>query len=307
MKWASFLPAALMAGGLSVGLTLMAQPAQAFSLFFDATTGSTNNTPTGASGRVDFTFTDLDADTIGIQLDIFNTTDAITGGAGATESKFMGFGFKFQDTSLTDLGLNTDSATFTGSEYFSNLLLKDALTLADDITAVGSNSDISVVGTSAGGGKGKGKGKGGGGSQALSLGGNIDGISLDNFDLVISNKDDFKGSGSPQSALAAGQSSTVAFTLNAVLNQQNERVTASELEDVLTNAFKNGDILAAARFKDVNAGEGSDKLLGEFDPGDAEGDNNDDGATEVPEPSAIFGIAIVAGALIALKRRPAMT
>lgn len=296
MKWASFLPAALTAGGLSMGFSLMAQPAQAFSLFFDATTGSTNSTPTGASGRVDFTFTDLDADTIGVQLNIVNTTDATTGGAGATESKFMGFGFKFQDTSLADLGLDADSATFTGSEYFANLLLKDSLALADDITADGSNSNILVVDTSSGGGKGKGKGKGGGGgSQDLSLGGNINGVSLDNFDLVVSNKSDFKGSGSPQAALAEGQSSTVAFTLSALLNQQNEQVTASELEDVMANAFKNGDILAAARFKDVNAGEGSDKLLGEFDPGDD--------ATEVPEPSAIFGITIVAGALIALKRR----
>lgn len=63
-----------------------------FTLNFDEESITSNNQLTGASAEIGFTFDDEGAD-VRVTLEIANTTDVTTFGAGATESKLTGFGF----------------------------------------------------------------------------------------------------------------------------------------------------------------------------------------------------------------------
>lgn len=88
--------------------------------------------------------------------------------------------------------------------------------------------------------------------------------------------------GNPQQGLTAGQSTTVSFLLSGITG------TAAQVESAFFQGFKaGGDLQAAARFQQVNAGGGSDKVLA----GEA-----------VPEPTTIGGL-LLGGGMLAKKWR----
>lgn len=87
--------------------------------------------------------------------------------------------------------------------------------------------------------------------------------------------------GNPQSGLTAGQSSSVSFLLSGITGN------AAQVESSFFQGFKDGTLKAAARFQQVNAGGGSDKVMA----GEA-----------VPEPTTIGGL-ILGGGMLAKKWR----
>ncbi len=109
------------------------------------------------------------------------------------------------------------------------------------------------------------------------------------FDVAILDNKKFEG-GNANAALPEGTSTTVSFELITSVN-------ASTLEAEFFDAFANGNLQAVARFQQVNAGEGSDKLLGGTIIPDGE-------YQEVPEPGAAGAMALLAlGAITYLKKR----
>lgn len=104
------ISAALIAGFASGATILLPVSAQAFTYSFGNTSASSNTTATGASAFVDFQFTDIDTNTIQLDLTIKNTTGEAAFGAGATTSKLTGFGFDLLDR----LSVVDDSFSNTG-------------------------------------------------------------------------------------------------------------------------------------------------------------------------------------------------
>lgn len=107
------LPAKLVIG---LGLILSANIASAnIILNFDSTSTSSNTPATGASATADLSFSDVVG---GVKIDISlrNTTGEIAAfGAGATTSKFTGFGFDI-------IGSNANVTNFSAGSSFDRLL-----------------------------------------------------------------------------------------------------------------------------------------------------------------------------------------
>lgn len=109
--------------------------------------------------------------------------------------------------------------------------------------------------------------------------------SVGNFHVAVADNGNFLG-GNANGALPEGQSTTASFLVSTALN-------ASAFESALLTGYQNGTLHFGARFQQVNAGEGSDKLLG--------GGMNT--PLVVPEPSTILGaIALLPVGLWALRR-----
>lgn len=75
------------------------------------------------------------------------------------------------------------------------------------------------------------------------------------FDLGISPPRNNFGGGNPQTGLEAGDSLSVSFLINSDSN-------ANTFESLFLQGLTSGDFRAVARFQEVNAGGGSDKVLG---------------------------------------------
>lgn len=102
----------------------------------------------------------------------------------------------------------------------------------------------------------------------------------------------FQG-GSPSGGLNPGESAQVSFFLNTSDNAQ-------AVEQAFANLFNGQEFRAVARFQNVNAGGGSDKLLVNRIPN---GDPDDNGDVSVPEPGTLAGLALIGGSLAAARRR----
>jgi hypothetical protein len=111
------------------------------------------------------------------------------------------------------------------------------------------------------------------------------------FDIAFADNGNFLG-GSPSSALPEGIATQLSFVVAAPGR------TAAQLETDFLNAYSNnGDnIDIGARFQDVNAGEGSEKLLGGT-PGD------DDDEVTVPEPATVLGLSLIGGVFATRRRK----
>jgi hypothetical protein len=141
--------------------------------------------------------------------------------------------------------------------------------------------------------------------------------------------------GNPTQGLTAGQSTVVSFLVSGM------NLIASDVETAFFNGFTSGTLEIATRFQQVNAGEGSDKLLGgdisngggdngggdngDDDNGDNGGGDNGGGdngggdngggdngggdngggddTVSVPEPTTTAGIGLIAGAMTLYRRR----
>lgn len=79
--------------------------------------------------------------------------------------------------------------------------------------------------------------------------------SVGNFDIGVADNGNFEG-GNANAALAQGQTDILKFRVSP------SSVNGSSLYNALFNGFSDGSLNFAARFQQVNAGEGSDKLLG---------------------------------------------
>jgi len=76
-----------------------------------------------------------------------------------------------------------------------------------------------------------------------------------NFDVGIAHNDKFEG-GNTHGGLTQGLSSSVSFLLSGT------NLVANNLENAFLTGFQDGTLRIASRFQAVNAGAGSDKLLG---------------------------------------------
>jgi hypothetical protein len=232
----------LMALGVAIASSTVASvPAQAFFVpsqtysftqGFDGYFGSTNGNGTGASATIDWTFEDTADGFLGLTLDITNTTSgsSLIDGfttGSADTSKLVAFGFDWTGGDFSDLFSVED---YSGGSYFANLL-DSSTTKAKDRTLGG----------------------GGGFNTA--------------FDLGISSEDSLKAGGSPQDALAEGQSTSVTFKLDLTSRKWtnwlgSSTYTAENVGSFFQSSFESGDFRAAARFKDVGDNSDSDKLFG---------------------------------------------
>lgn len=100
--------------------------------------------------------------------------------------------------------------------------------------------------------------------------------------------------GNPQQGLTAGQSTLVSFLLKG-----SGSLSAANVESSFLSRFSSGAMSVAGRFQQVNAGGGSDKVLGgvvETPP------SNEPPAEAVPEPTTMMGLA-TAGALLFGKKK----
>jgi hypothetical protein len=112
---------------------------------------------------------------------------------------------------------------------------------------------------------------------------------FDTFDVGISpNRQSFAG-GNPKDGLTAGQTTLVSFLLTG------NNLNAATVESSFLSGFSNGSLQVAARFQQVNAGGGSDKVLGGVietgTPSEA-----------VPEPTTILGVAAAGTFLMGRKK-----
>ncbi|HEY9616613.1 MAG TPA: PEP-CTERM sorting domain-containing protein [Microcoleaceae cyanobacterium] len=105
------------------------------------------------------------------------------------------------------------------------------------------------------------------------------------FDVGVSTPRNSFAGGNANSGLTAGQTTMVSFLLNSSLS-------AAQVEQDFLTGFTNGTLGAVARFQQVNAGGGSDKVLGGVS-GNSEA---------VPEPATILGVIAAGGALFGGKK-----
>jgi hypothetical protein len=97
--------------------------------------------------------------------------------------------------------------------------------------------------------------------------------------------------GNPQQGLTAGQSATVSFLFSGT------NLTASAVESAFKNGISNGSLDVVGRFQQVNAGGGSDKVIGGLLPESGGGNS-----AAVPEPTTMLGAIAAGGAFLGRKR-----
>ncbi len=211
------------------------------------------------------TFTAAPAQAFGLSINPqFGTTNGI--GTGATAQ----LDFSFVDTVegvLLNLGIKNTTDGTVGMGATSATLVGVAFDLLSGVTAPS-------TGYSAG-------------SSAFTRyfsNPSIPGLNNNNsFDVGIrsAGTGNFVG-GNPTAGLTAGQSGLVSFLLSGTTG------TAAQVESSFFQGFKDGSLKAAARFQQVNAGEGSDKVMA----GEA-----------VPEPATMGGLLLGGGLLAKWRSR----
>ncbi|NJO94023.1 MAG: PEP-CTERM sorting domain-containing protein [Hydrococcus sp. RM1_1_31] len=97
------------------------------------------------------------------------------------------------------------------------------------------------------------------------------------FDVAVLDNNNFEG-GNANGALPQGQSTSVSFLLSGT------NLLANTVESDFFTGFSDGSLKAVARFQQVNAGAGSDKLLleddGIIDDGTVDDGTVDDGTVD---------------------------
>ncbi len=94
--------------------------------------------------------------------------------------------------------------------------------------------------------------------------------------------------GNPTAGLTAGQSTMVSFLFSG------RNLTASAVESSFLSGIKNGSLDVVGRFQQVNAGGGSDKVLGAVVDGGS--------SAAVPEPLTVLGAVAAGGAVLGRKK-----
>ncbi|MEQ8848558.1 hypothetical protein [Botrimarina sp.] len=124
------------------------------------------------------------------------------------------------------------------------------------------------------------------------------------FELAIADNGNLLG-GNANGALAAGASDTASLivSLNAGSSAINN---AMELALAMQTGFNSqptdlSHLKAAVRFQQVNAGEGSDKLL--YNPPEPPTPDPDDNPEVAPEPGSLLVWAAIGGLVTAARRR----
>ncbi len=97
--------------------------------------------------------------------------------------------------------------------------------------------------------------------------------------------------GNPTAGLKAGQSTMVSFLFSG------SNLTARSVEDSFLNGIKSGSLEVVGRFQQVNAGGGSDKVIGGLLPESGGGNS-----AAVPEPTTMLGAIAAGGAFLGRKR-----
>ncbi|MEL6160906.1 MAG: PEP-CTERM sorting domain-containing protein [Cyanobacteria bacterium J06554_11] len=109
------------------------------------------------------------------------------------------------------------------------------------------------------------------------------------FDIGFADNKKFVG-GNPNGALASGESASATVVLHAPQN-------AVDLRERFRAAFESEGLNIAARFQAVNAGSGSDKLLGgTVDPFNPP-------PKDIPEPAVVSGLGLMLGFMKVRKKR----
>lgn len=114
--------------------------------------------------------------------------------------------------------------------------------------------------------------------------------------VAIADNNNFLG-GNANDALSEGVTTMARFQLTGFEPGK----TATDLESAFYQALSEGVLNIGARFQQVNAGEGSDKLSGGTisEPSEEEDEDN----VEVPEPATLAGLGLLAGLLAVGRRR----
>ena len=202
-----------------------------------------------------------------------STNDPATGASGTVLFDFMdtadGVLVKLtvtNTTDTTDFGAGADEGTLTGLL----LDLADGVSYVDGSAMVGTYLDTFETGESL--------------------------APFGTFDLYFGNDGNPEG-GNANDALPEGEMDMVSFLLSGIDD-------ADAAYDAYLAAFLSGDARAALRFQQVNAGEGSDKLLNGMVVGV---DIITDDLNPVPVPGAalLMGSALAAGAAARRRRRAA--
>ena len=100
--------------------------------------------------------------------------------------------------------------------------------------------------------------------------------------------------------MIAGQSSTVSFLLSGI-----GFLDAAMVESDFLEGFKNETLKVASRFQQVNAGGGSDKLLG-GDISNGVGDKGGGDEVSVPEPATTLGLMALGGLGLLVRKKKAL-
>lgn len=117
------------------------------------------------------------------------------------------------------------------------------------------------------------------------------------YDVGVSTpRNQFEG-GNANGGLKAGESTLVSFLFKG------SNLNASTVESSFLKGFQSGDLRTAARFQQVNAGGGSDKVAGALIPPIISEPGTPDHAAGVPEPGSILGMLAAGGLLFGRKKR----
>ncbi len=147
--------------------------------------------------------------------------------------------------------------------------------------------------------------------ESSSLGDNLDTLITDaslnpfgTFDFGIADNNNFTG-GNANQALAEGLSNNISMIYSG-LNGEDLESFRARFETALSDP--DGELKAVARFQQVNAGAGSDKLFGGTIAGGTIGGTPPEGEPEpevvlIPEPSSLLGLGLLAGGMIKLAKR----
>jgi hypothetical protein len=118
------------------------------------------------------------------------------------------------------------------------------------------------------------------------------------LDIAFADNNNFLG-GKANGALAQGQTTTASIRLSLT-----DSSSAQQIEDAFFTALSSGNLNIGARFQQVNAGSGSDKLSGGSVSGGSVGSSNtEDDSVKVPEPGTLLGMGLVAGVFASIRRR----
>nr|MDJ0535906.1 hypothetical protein [Xenococcaceae cyanobacterium MO_207.B15] len=110
-----------------------------------------------------------------------------------------------------------------------------------------------------------------------------------NFNAAVADNNNFEGGNANNALPESDRGNSPSNIISTVeLTLSGTGIDATSLETDFTNGFADGSLDAAVRFQQVNAGEGSDKLL--FQPSDPGGGGTD--PIDVPEPGTILGLGL---------------
>lgn len=121
------------------------------------------------------------------------------------------------------------------------------------------------------------------------------------FDFALADNNNFEG-GNANNALAQGLTNNVSLVYSGLNGESVE-----EFRNRFEAAVKAKDLHIAARFQQVNAGAGSDKLLGgkliSVNPDPAPDPDPTNEPVQTPEPGNLIGFGLLAGSTFILGKR----